>query len=180
LWVADKGKLGGGAGPWPLLHDGACDVFDGVPVGRSQRGTIAAPPLFETNWLIGGRPGQGKSAAMRTLLLGAALDPSAELWVFVMGESPDFEPFRPRLGRYHMGMDDAVPEAALQALQDLLVEMERRGKVLGAQPGRPPKIRKLADNPRLGLHPLVVAIDECHELFTHPTTAAKPPTWPYV
>jgi len=177
LWVADKGKLGGGAGDWPLLHDGECDVFDGVPVGRSQRGTVVAAPVFEANWLIGGRPGQGKSAAMRTLLLGAALDPTAELWVFVMGESPDFEPFRPRLGRYHMGMDDSVAEAAVTALQDLLTEMERRGKALGAQPGRPPKIsRKLADKPRLGLHPVVCAIDECHELFMHPThgkTAAE-------
>ena len=169
LWVADKGKLAGGAGDWPLLHEGHSDLFDGVPVGRSQRGTIVDAPLFEANWLIGGRPGQGKSAAMRTLLLGAALDPTAELWVFVMGESPDFEPFRPRLARYHMGMDDSVAEAAVHALQDLLTEMERRGKVLGEQPGRPPKIsRKLADKPRLGLHPVVCAIDECHELFMHP------------
>lgn len=170
LWVADKGKLGGGAGEWPLLHDGTVDIFDGVPIGRSQRGAIIYAPLFEANWLIGGRPGQGKSAAMRILLLGGALDPTAEFWVFVMGQSPDFDPFIPRLSRYQMGMDDTVAEAALQALADLLVEMERRGKVLGDQPGKPPKIsRKLADKPTLGLHPLVCAIDECHELFMHPS-----------
>jgi S-DNA-T family DNA segregation ATPase FtsK/SpoIIIE len=29
LWIADKGKLGGGAGPWPLLHEGTVDVFQG-------------------------------------------------------------------------------------------------------------------------------------------------------
>ena len=46
-------------------------------------------------------------------MLGAALDPTAELWVFVLGESPDFEPFAPRLARYRMGMDDAVAEAAV-------------------------------------------------------------------
>ena len=170
LWVADKGKLGGGAGQWPLLHDGTLDLFEGVPIGRSQRGAVIHAPLFESNWLIGGRPGQGKTAAMRTLLLGAALDPTAELWVFVMGQSPDFKPFRPRLSRYAMGMDDSVAEAAMQALVDLLAEMERRGKVLGAQPGSPPKTsRKLADKPGLGLHVLVCAIDECHELFTHST-----------
>lgn len=28
--------------------------------------------------------------------------------------------------------------------------------------------RKLADKRHLGLHPLVCAIDECHELFQHP------------
>ena len=31
LWVADKHTLGGGAGPWPLQHDGTVDLFDGVP-----------------------------------------------------------------------------------------------------------------------------------------------------
>lgn len=170
LFVADKGKLGGGAGDWPLLHDGQVDLFDGVPFGLTQRGVVIDAPLIEANWLIGGRPGQGKTSAMRTLLLGAALDPTAELWVFVMGESPDFDPLAPRLGRYRMGMDDTVAEAAVRALHDLLAEMERRGRVLGEQPGRPPKVsRKLADKRGLGLHPLVCAIDECHELFQHRT-----------
>ncbi|MYW92421.1 hypothetical protein G3I59_17855 [Amycolatopsis rubida] len=168
LWVADKGTLQGGAGDWPLLQDGAADVFDGVPFGLTQRGLIVNAPLLEANWLIGGRPGQGKTSAMRTLLLGAALDPTAELWVYVMGESPDFEPLKPRLSRYRMGMDDSVAADAVAALRDLTEEMERRGRTLGAQPGQPPKVsRKLADNPRLGLHPLVLAIDECHELFQH-------------
>ncbi|MFF1610940.1 FtsK/SpoIIIE domain-containing protein [Amycolatopsis sp. NPDC058278] len=174
LWVADKGVLRGGAGEWPLVHDGQVDVFDGVPFGLSQRGRVINAPLVGVNWLIGGRPGQGKSAALRTLLLGAALDPTAELWSFVMGESPDFEPFRPRLSRYGMGMDDSVAEAATIALADLLTEMERRGKILGEQPGRPPKVsRKLADKAGLGLHPLVCGIDECHELFQHPEYGKK-------
>lgn len=168
LWVADKGSLGGGAGDWPLLHEGVVDAFDGVPFGLTQRGVIINAPLFEANWLIGGRPGQGKTSALRTLTLGAALDPTTELWVFVMGESPDFEPLRPRLSRYRMGMDDSVAADAIQALSDLAEEMERRGRTLGSQPGQPPKVsRKLADRAALGLHPLVLAIDECHELFQH-------------
>ncbi|MBE1576881.1 FtsK/SpoIIIE domain-containing protein [Amycolatopsis roodepoortensis] len=167
LWIADKGARG--AGDWPLVHEGQTDIFEGVPFGLSQRGTVINAPLIGVNWLIGGRPGQGKSSALRTLMLGAALDPTAELWAFVMGESPDFAPFEPRLSRYRMGMDDTVAEAATQALADLLTEMERRGKTLGEQPGRPPKVsRKLADKRSLGLHPLVVGIDECHELFQHP------------
>ncbi|MFD8498871.1 hypothetical protein [Amycolatopsis sp. NPDC059657] len=174
LWVADKGVLRAGAGSWPLVHEGQVDLFDGVPFGLSQRGLVINAPLIGVNWLIGGRPGQGKSAALRTLLLGAALDPTAELWVFVMGESPDFGPFAPRLSRYRMGMDDSVAEAATQALADLLSDMERRGKVLGEQPGSPPKVsRKLADKRALGLHPLVCGIDECHELFQHPKYGKK-------
>ncbi|GAA3847001.1 hypothetical protein GCM10022243_11370 [Saccharothrix violaceirubra] len=174
LWVADKGTLSGGAGDWPLLHEGTVDVFDGVPVGLSQRGVVVAPPLPESNWLIGGRPGQGKTNLLRVLLLGAALDPTCELWVFVMGESPDFEPLRPRLSRYRMGLDDTVAAGAVRALEDLCSEMERRGRILGEQPGRPPKVsRRLADKPALGLHPLILAVDECHELFQHPTYGRK-------
>lgn len=169
LWVADKGTLSGGAGEWPLLHDGAVDVFEGVPFGLTQRGLVINAPLIGSNWLVGGRPGQGKTNLLRVLMVGAALDPTAELWAFVMGESPDFEPLAPRLSRYRMGMDDSVAADAVQALEDLLNEMERRGRVLGEQPGRPPKVsRRLADNPRLGLHPIVMSIDECHELFQHP------------
>ncbi|MFD0202310.1 MULTISPECIES: FtsK/SpoIIIE domain-containing protein [Saccharothrix] len=169
LWVADKGTLSGGAGDWPLLHDGAVDVFEGVPFGLTQRGLVINAPLIGSNWLVGGRPGQGKTNLLRVLMVGAALDPTAELWAFVMGESPDFEPLAPRLTRYRMGMDDAVAADAVRALDDLLGEMERRGHILGEQPGRPPKVsRRLADNPRLGLHPIILSIDECHELFQHP------------
>ena len=168
-WAADKGVLNAGAGAWPLLHDGEVDAFEGVPFGRSQRGDVIYAPLFEANYLIGGRPGQGKTAALRTLLLGAALDPTVEMWTFVFGESPDFDPFAPRLTRYAKGLDDEVFEQALQALRDALAEMERRGKLLAKQPGSPPKTsRKLADKPGLGLHLLVLALDEVHELFTHP------------
>jgi len=56
----------------------------------------------------------------------------------------------------------------MRALEDLTMEMDRRGKILSAQPGKPPKTsRKLADRRQLGLHPLLMAIDECHELFQH-------------
>jgi DNA segregation ATPase FtsK/SpoIIIE, S-DNA-T family len=169
LWIADKGWLGKGAGDWPLLHDGTTDVFEGVPIGRSQRGQVIYAPLFECNYLAGGKPGQGKTNFSRMLALGAALDPTAELWAFVMGQSPDFAPLEPRLSRYAMGIDDTVADAAVQALRDLLVEMERRGTVLERQPGSPPKTsRKLADKPGLGLHWLGCWIDECHELFLHP------------
>jgi DNA segregation ATPase FtsK/SpoIIIE, S-DNA-T family len=166
LWVADKGKLGGGAGPWPLLADGECDVFTGVPWGRSQRGDVLTAPLMERNWIIGGIPGQGKSAAARTLMLGAALDPTCELWVFVFASNPDFDPFAPRLSRYVKGDDDEAVEAGLAALRRLREEVTERGKLL-EQHGASKVNRKLADRvPRL--RPLVVLFDEVHELFEHP------------
>jgi S-DNA-T family DNA segregation ATPase FtsK/SpoIIIE len=96
LWIADKGKLGGGAGPWPLLHEGSVDVFEGVPIGKTQRGQLIYGHFFERNWIVGGRPGQGKTALVRILVLGAALDPTAELWVFVIAQNTDFR-FTPPL-----------------------------------------------------------------------------------
>ena len=170
LWIADKGKLGGGAGPWPLLHEGSVDVFEGVPIGKTQRGQIIYGHFFERNWIVGGRPGQGKTALVRILVLGAALDPTAELWVFVIAQNTDFKPFAPRLTRYQVGMGPDVAAAAVQALADLFAEMERRGKLLATLPGSPPATsRRLADKPALGLHPLICVISECHELFGHPT-----------
>ena len=170
LWIADKGKLGGGAGPWPLLHEGTVDVFEGVPIGKTQRGQIIYGHFFERNWIVGGRPGQGKTALVRILVLGAALDPTAELWVFVIAQNTDFAPFAPRLTRYQVGMGPDVAAAAVQALADLFAEMERRGKLLATLPGSPPATsRRLADKPALGLHPLICVISECHELFGHPT-----------
>ena len=170
LWIADKGKLGGGAGPWPLLHEGSVDVFEGVPIGKTQRGQLIYGHFFERNWIVGGRPGQGKTALVRILVLGAALDPTAELWVFVIAQNTDFKPFTPRLSRYQVGMGPDVAAAAVQALADLFAEMERRGKLLATLPGSPPATsRRLADKSALGLHPLICVISECHELFGHPT-----------
>jgi S-DNA-T family DNA segregation ATPase FtsK/SpoIIIE len=165
LWVADKGKLGQGAGPWPLLHDGEVDFFDGVPFGRSQRGQVLKAPIVERNYMIGGQPGQGKSSAGRTLCLGCVLDPTVELRVYVFASNPDFDPFRPRLSAYVKGDDDEAIGAGLGALRELREEVTRRGKLLERH-GAAKVTRKLASNIK-GLHPVVVIFDECHEMFEH-------------
>jgi DNA segregation ATPase FtsK/SpoIIIE, S-DNA-T family len=108
-----------------------------VPIGRTQRGKVIHGLFFERNWLVGGRPGQGKTSLVRTLVLGAALDPTAELWVFVIAQNTDFAPLAPRLTRYEVGMGPEVAAAAVQALADLFAEMERRGKLLVTLPGSP-------------------------------------------
>ena len=108
LWVADQGSTERPAPTYPLLHDGVCDVFAGVPLGMSQRGEVIAPALPGANVAFGGVMGQGKSNAARVVMAGAALDPLAELWVFVFANNGDFDAYRPRLARYHRGVDDAT------------------------------------------------------------------------
>jgi S-DNA-T family DNA segregation ATPase FtsK/SpoIIIE len=171
LWIADKGRLGRGAGPWPLLHDGQTDVFDGVPFGRSQRGQQLHAPILERNYLIGGRPGQGKTSAGRTLCLGCVLDPTVELRVYVFATNPDFDPFAPRLSAYVKGDEDDAIAAGLAELRALRDDVTRRG-VLLERHGAAKVTRTLASTVA-GLHPKVVIFDECHEMFEHPQYGAE-------
>ncbi|MCA1675999.1 MAG: hypothetical protein LC799_28770, partial [Actinobacteria bacterium] len=165
LWIADKGALSRGAGRWPLLDDGRADVFEGVPLGRSQRGRMITAPILERNYVIGGQPGQGKSSAGRMLCLGCVLDPSVELRVFVFAANPDFDPFTPRLATYVKGDDDESIKAGLSELRWLRDEVTRRGTLLERH-GAAKVTRTLANKVR-GLHPMVVVFDECHEMFEH-------------
>lgn len=165
LWVADAGSAGRAAPDYPLLHTGTADVFAGIPLGTSQRGDVIAPPLVEANIVFGGMMGQGKSNAARVMMLDAALDPLAELWVFVFANNGDFDAYRPRLSRYVRGIDDSVAAAGRTALEELYAEVGRREerlKEIGAK-----KVTRGVAEKHPDLRPLVVLFSECHELFGH-------------
>lgn len=83
--------------PYPLLDDAAVDVFKGVPFGKVLRGDPIVAPVMERNTITGGMPGQDKSSAARVIMAGAALDPTAELriWVPTVDSNFDFEAFQP-------------------------------------------------------------------------------------
>ena len=168
LWVADPGATEKPAPEYPLLHAGVCDVFSGVPLGVSQRGDVIAPPLVQNNMVFGGLMGQGKSNAARVTILGAALDPLAELWVFVFASNGDFDAYQPRLTRYEkfaQGNEDAVCAAALASLEELYTEVGRREARL-AKLGAKKVTRALAEK-HPDLRPKVALFSECHELFGH-------------
>jgi DNA segregation ATPase FtsK/SpoIIIE, S-DNA-T family len=167
LWVADPGSTERAAPPYPLMHDGRADVFDGVPLGMSQRGDVITVGLPGANLVYGGLMGQGKSNAARVTLLGAALDPLAVLWVFVFANNGDFDAYQPRLARYHRGVDDDTAAAALDGLRELYADVGRREARL-ADLGAKKVTRALAER-HLELRPLVALFSECHELFNHPT-----------
>ncbi len=163
LWVADQGSTERPAPPYPLLHEGTADVFAGVPLGMSLRGEVIAPPLPGANVAFGGVMGQGKSNAARVVMAGAALDPLAELWVFVFANNGDFDAYRPRLARYHRGVDDTTVAEAVDALRALYAEVGRREARL-AELGAKKLTRPLAEK-HPDLRPLVALFSECHELF---------------
>jgi len=166
LWVSDPGSTGKGAPEYPLLHAGTCDIFTGVPLGVSQRGDQISPALVEANIVFGGMMGQGKSNAARVKMAGAALDPLAELWVYVFAGNGDFDAYQPRLSRYERGTGDDVAAAALDALKELYAEVGRREERL-AELGAKKVTRGVAEKHH-DLRPIVALFSECHELFGHP------------
>jgi S-DNA-T family DNA segregation ATPase FtsK/SpoIIIE len=165
LWIADKGALEEGAGPYPLLRDGACDVFKGVPFGRTLRGDEVTAPLMERNTITGGMPGQGKSSAARAIMIGAALDWRAELWILVPDVNFDFERMKRRCSRYVMGAEDEKVETIRDWLADLKDEVQRRGELL-VRHEVAAVTSKLA-SAGIGLHPLFVLLEEAHVAIQH-------------
>ncbi|MFI6026373.1 cell division protein FtsK [Amycolatopsis magusensis] len=166
LWVADKGALAEGAGPYPLLSEGVVDVFKGVPFGKTLRGEPVLAPLLERNTLTGGMPGQGKSSAARVIMAGAALDPTAELRIWVPDANFDFEVFRPRCSRYVMGAEDEKIGEILAHLRELHAEVQARGELL-VKYEVPAVTRELASK-NVGLHPVFALLEEAHVAIQHP------------
>jgi DNA segregation ATPase FtsK/SpoIIIE, S-DNA-T family len=166
LWVADKGALAEGAGAYPLLSGGAVDVFKGVPFGKNLRGAPVQCPLMERNTITGGMPGQGKSSAARVIMAGAALDPTAELRIWVPDANFDFEAFKPRCSRYVMGAEDEKIEEILVHLRELHAEVQDRGELL-VRYETPAVTRELASK-NIGLHPLFCLLEEAHVAIQHP------------
>jgi S-DNA-T family DNA segregation ATPase FtsK/SpoIIIE len=165
LWVADAGALSKPAPEYPLLHSGVTDVFTGVPVGVSPRGDLLTIQLNGNNFVAGGMMGQGKSNACRVVILGAALDPLAELRVYVFAGNGDFDAYRPRLARYERGATDEVAKAGLEGLRELYDEVARRENRL-RELGAKKLTRGLAEK-HPDMRPIVALFSECHELFGH-------------
>ena len=81
LWVGRHDLSKTKPVPYPLLRTGTADVFGQVPFAANPRGQLVGAPLFETNWVVGAAPGQGKTTTVRVLNCGAALDVVCDLWI---------------------------------------------------------------------------------------------------
>jgi len=172
LWVGDRDLSATPAPPWPLAKSGTVDFFaaGSIPWGNDPRGRQVAVSLFENNVLIGAIPGAGKTATVRPLMLAVALDPLSEQWVYNLKGNRDLSAAELFATRYVSDAGHPGVAAALQGLRDLKKEIERRTKVLAAAPeAEAPDgsvTRALAMRPHLGLHPLVMTIDEAQVLFS--------------
>lgn len=164
LYVADRGVMDKPTPTYPLMHEGSADVFAGVPIGITQRGDGTLMPMVGSNFVFGGRPGQGKSNGVRVVAAGASLDPLCEIRVHVFAGNGDFDEYEPRLSRYMKGASPEHAAAATMHLEELLAEVERREYRL-ADLGAKKLTRPIAAQ-HPDMRPLLVIFSECHELFT--------------
>lgn len=174
LWVGDKALNKVTPPAWPLAKTGAASLFKPLPFGTDQRGRNVDVTLMYDNVLIGAMPGMGKTFSLRTPLLAAALDPTAELLIWELKGTGDLDAIGKKVAAdYGSGPDDETCAAALDSIRYVHKNLERRAKVIASLPkDKCPEnkvIPSLAGNRSLGLHPLVLAIDECQELFSHDT-----------
>ena len=157
---------------WPLLKSGEADVFASLPFGTDPRGRPVGVPLFETNWLIGAAPGQGKTGAVRVLTCGAALDPLAELWIHEQAGKGDLKPLAKVCHRYTSGLDDESIGYAAESLAMLRTELDRRSvsmkKVPDSDKPDGKVTRAMAAKRSQRLYPIVATFDEIQNLFMHP------------
>ena len=174
LWVGYLPASKMGQPRWSLAApDARTSVFAPAEFGTDQRQRPVRTPLFALNFLIGGRPGSGKSYAARTIATIAALDPSAELKIVEYKGTGDFADFEPLCSTYACGLSGHDFQTGLTMLTWGLAEAERRGARIRAAKarGEAPEGKvtpELAARPGSGLHPVVMVIDEAHELFGDP------------
>jgi S-DNA-T family DNA segregation ATPase FtsK/SpoIIIE len=174
LWVAQRDPAKAGRKLWPLMKEGQADVYQPLPYGFDPRGNLVEITLMYSNLLVGGIPGSGKTSCALAIVLGVALDPTAELWIYELKGSGDLDSVKPICHRYVSGDEDEDLEAALAGMRSGIAEYQRRAAFIRGLPASEvPEGRKvtraLAEKyPEQNLGPRVIVIDEVQELFTHP------------
>ncbi|MGW0839424.1 cell division protein FtsK [Streptomyces sp. NPDC002787] len=173
LWVGDQDMNQAKKPAWPLVKTGSVDLFKPVAYGTDQRGRWVEVTLMYIAGVIGAIPRMGKTFLLRLLLLIAALDPRAELHTYDMKGTGDLDPVGNAVSHRHAaGDDDEAIGYALADFRALREELRRRTKVIRSLPRdicpESKVTSPLADKRSLGLHPIVVGVDECQVLFEHP------------
>ncbi|MEU0965663.1 FtsK/SpoIIIE domain-containing protein [Streptomyces sp. NPDC005917] len=173
LWVAQRDPAKAGRKLWPLMKSGQADMYEPLPYGFDPRGNLITITLMYSNLLVGGIPGSGKTSCALAIVLGVALDASAELWIFELKGSGDLDSVKPICHRYVSGDEDEDLEAALGGMRSGIAEYQRRAAFIRSLPASEvPEGRKVTraiaeKYPEQNLGPRVIVIDEVQELFTH-------------
>ncbi|MGW2853407.1 cell division protein FtsK [Streptomyces sp. NPDC001215] len=178
LWVGDQDMSKAKRPAWPLAKAGTVDLFKSAAFATDQRGRWVEVTLMYIAGVIGAIPRMGKTFLLRLLMLIAALDPRAELHTYDMKGTGDLDPVGDAVSyRHRAGEDEEDFEYALADMREVRGELRRRAKVIRSLPRDVCPESKvtsdLANKPSLGLHPIVIGVDECQKWFEHPKYGAE-------
>ncbi|GAB3433572.1 cell division protein FtsK [Actinophytocola sediminis] len=177
LWVGDEDMSKSRQPIWPLRKIGTVDLFKPQPFGTDQRGRWVEITLMFISMVIGAVPRMGKTFALRELLLIAGMDPRAELHVYDLKGTGDLSPLAPISHRYRAGEEPEDIAYAVTGLRELSTELRRRAKVIRELPKDLCPENKvtpeLAGKKALGLHPILIGVDECQKWFEHAEYGAE-------
>ena len=177
LWVGDRTLRQQPTRPFPLLENGRASLFEPLPFGVDQRGRAVTVTLLFAAMAVGAQPRMGKTFAVRLLALAAALDPTCELHIYDGKGMGDWVMFEQVAHTYLSGSRTDTLLALRDALLELKAEVERRAELLEkltrAGRSRESKVTpELAADKSLGLHPIVIVLDECQLCFDTGSGAA--------
>jgi len=172
LYVSDEDMRSVEQPPWPLAKRGTADVFRPELIGYDPRGRAVMVTLMFVSGIIGSLPRMGKTFLLRLLLLICALDPRVEVHAYDLKGTGDLAPLRPVAHRYRAGDDDEDLQYLLDDLREMHADLPVRTRTIRDiaenDPARCPENKitpELASDPRLGLHPVALALDECQRAF---------------
>lgn len=175
LYVSDEDMNTAEMPAWPLARRGQADMFKPTGFAVDPRGREVTITLMYVSVIIGSLPRMGKTFCIRLLLMICALDVRSEIHAYDLKGTGDLAPLRPVAHRYRAGDDQEDFEYAITDVRALRTEMRRRTKVIRelGEAGDPrcPQSKvtpELAADKSLGLHPVVIAVDECQLWFEHP------------
>ncbi|KUL52296.1 FtsK/SpoIIIE domain-containing protein [Streptomyces sp. NRRL S-1521] len=158
LWIADSGALDEPIGPSPLVTDETmtADYAKGkAPWGQDLRGDAAALSLYQRHLLITGLSNQGKTAALRSLALWAALDRRVEFRIADLKGAGDWAMFDGLATVLIQGPTDEHVIEATKMVEGLVEEMNRR-------------IAERQADPTVVFDPLIGIVDEAQVAFMCP------------
>ena len=90
---------------WPLAKAGHANLFRPAVRGGPATRTPVTITLMYASMVIGALPRMGKTAALRLILLGAALDPRAQIHAHNLKGGPDLEALA-AVAHYYRAGDD--------------------------------------------------------------------------
>lgn len=124
-----------------------------VPFAVTESGDVFAPPILETNFLLGGVPGSGKSGSL-TALLGSLAQIRNVALILLDPKRVEFSSWRPRASTVA-----TTPEQIEDVLAACVAEMERRYQMLEQSGKKKVSVEMLTQFPLL-----VIVVDELAEL----------------